>query len=628
MKHSREIQSLTLPLSSAAQSMATAALGLTIPLDSTSSAVTGSYPYATWLKDWTTHLATAPTSIRVPSMATAITTPLKPWAWRQLLATHPNRLLVDFFITGLLEGFRLGFTGPGSSLRSATRNLGGALDHPKVVDDYLAAEISIGRVAGPFEVTSIPLAHISRFGVIPKRHTSNKWRLIVDLSHPAGHSINDGIPKQLCSLSYITIDTAIDHILRFGPGTFLAKMDVKNAFRLLPVHPADRHLLAMKWGNKIFIDTCLPFGLRSAPKLFNLLADLLSWVLELSGASPTIHYLDDFLTFGPPNTTTCQDNLAIMEKICEELGIPLALDKLEGPSHSLTFLGVRLDTQLMQARLPDDKLHRIKQDLSKWLHKKKATKRQILSLVGVLQHASKVVRPGRTFVSRMYSTAARLKKLSYFTRLNRHFRSDLYWWHIFITNWNGISILRSSSCRSPPDFRIYTDASGSWGCGAVFSCYWFQHAWTSEWSSSNIMAKELVPIVFSCAVWGPLLSHKSADFQCDNQSLVVAINKGSAKDVLVMQLLRCLWFFTAFFDINISATHIPGASNTAADLLSRNQAVQCLKANPQLQTMATHLPIPLLNLVSPGKWDWTSPSFINRFKQTCASVQQQTPTRL
>ena len=69
------------------------------------------------------------------------------------------------------------------------------------------------------------------------------------------------------------IDYAIEQVLMLGPGTLMAKIDVKSAFRLLPVHPADRHLLQMKWDNLIFIDTCLPFGLRSAPRLFNILAD-------------------------------------------------------------------------------------------------------------------------------------------------------------------------------------------------------------------------------------------------------------------------------------------------------------------------------------------------------------------
>ena len=211
----------------------------------------------------------------------------------------------------------------------------------------------------------------------------------------------------------------------------------------------------------------------------------------------------------------------------------------------------------MMASLPADKLQRIRSLLATWLRKRKATKREILSLVGLLQHATKVVKPGRTFVARMYSEAARLCHLSFFTRLSKDFRSDLRWWHLFVHTWNGVSFLECSPTPRPPDVFIETDASGSWGCGALFNNLWFQLQWSTEWKPMDIMAKELVPIVLSCAVWGPLLPRKILEFKCDNQGLVDAINKGSSKEPVVMHLLGCLWFFSAFFEITIRAAHIP-----------------------------------------------------------------------
>ena len=173
----------------------------------------------------------------------------------------------------------------------------------------------------------IPLVNINHFGVIPKHHQANKWRLIVDLSHPEGFSINDNIPSHLCRLSYITVDDAIQEILKTGPGTLLVKVDIKNAFCLLLMHPADRGLLGMKWRNMVYIDTCLPFGLRSAPQFFNILADLLTWSAQLSGVSFVIHYIDDFLTVGPPSSDTCQQNLT---HLCDDLGVPLTLERWKG----------------------------------------------------------------------------------------------------------------------------------------------------------------------------------------------------------------------------------------------------------------------------------------------------------
>ena len=144
---------------------------------------------------------------------------------------------------------------------------------------------------------------------------------------------------------------------------------------------------------------------------------------------------------GLPASTVCQHNVDTLVSLCAELGVPISTDKLEGPSTSLSFLGIILDTNRMEIRLPPDKLARIQQLLETWLPKKKANKRQILSLVGTLQHATKVIRPGRSFVSRMYSTAAKLCEMYYITRLNKVFRSDLFWWHTILQSWNGLSIL-------------------------------------------------------------------------------------------------------------------------------------------------------------------------------------------
>ena len=276
--------------------------------------------------------------------------------------------------------------------------------------------------------------------MIPKNHQPNKWCLIIDLSHPQRNSVNDGIHQHLCSLSYVSVDDAVLNILQSGKGTMLAKIDIKSTFPLLPVHRTDRHLLAMKWKDYIYIDGCIPFGLRSAPKLFNILADILSWIAQKRGVSYVIHYLDDFLTMGLPLSRVCQQNLNTFIRLCSELGVPLAPNKVEGPPTTLTFLGIILDTQCMEIRLPQEKLTRMQVKLETWLMKKKATTREILSLVGLLQHATKVVQPGRTFVARMM-TAAKLQRMDFFTRLNKEFRSN---------------------------------ASGSWGCGAVFNTQWLQ----------------------------------------------------------------------------------------------------------------------------------------------------------
>ena len=151
----------------------------------------------------------------------------------------------------------------------------------------------MGRVLGPFPLSLLGDVQISPLGVVPKKGP-NRWRLILDLSSPEGHSVNDGIPSHLCSLSYISVDDAARAVVRAGRGALLAKVDIKSAYRIVEVHPEDRLLLGMQFAGLTFVDSALPLGLRSAPKIFTALADALEWVVRRAGVNTLLHYLDDF----------------------------------------------------------------------------------------------------------------------------------------------------------------------------------------------------------------------------------------------------------------------------------------------------------------------------------------------
>ena len=80
-----------------------------------------------------------------------------------------------------------------------------------------------------------------------------------------------------------------------GEGSYLVKADIQEAYRMVPVHPEDQHLLGVEWNGTVFIDKFLPFGLRSAPKIFSTVADALLWILTKKGITKGLHYLDDFV---------------------------------------------------------------------------------------------------------------------------------------------------------------------------------------------------------------------------------------------------------------------------------------------------------------------------------------------
>ena len=298
------------------------------------------------------------------------------------------------FAEASIAGFRIGYDANRSQLRQKVHNMLSALEHPQVVTSYVAEESAAGRFicVGYPETAQSMGTHVSPFGVIPKKNRPNKWRLIVNLSAPEGSSVNDGIDKELASVSYTSVDDIISTILRLGRG---AKMNIKQAYRNVPVHPEDRLLLGMLWEGKVYVDTVLPFGLRSAPLIFTALATALLWIMKQKGA---ISYIDDFITAGAPDSPECQKNADVMRETCEEVGLPTEPEKDEGPATTISFLGLELDTVALETRLPEDKLTRLRAELSKWRDRKACRKRELLSLIGSLSHACKAVRAGRSFL--------------------------------------------------------------------------------------------------------------------------------------------------------------------------------------------------------------------------------------
>eukprot|EP00731_Ephydatia_muelleri_P035507 Em0130g1a len=106
---------------------------------------------------------------------------------------------------------------------------------------------------------------------------------------------------------------------------------------------------------------------ESTPYIFNQFASALHWIMATNYAADLIYYLDDFLLAGPPGQPTCSESTETMLRVCERLGIPVALDKLEGPATTITFLGITINTTLQQLRLPPDKLQEMTLLIKSWL---------------------------------------------------------------------------------------------------------------------------------------------------------------------------------------------------------------------------------------------------------------------
>ena len=189
-----------------------------------------------------------------PSVADDIFSPLAPVTevsalrldrFHLELRHHPDRSAVVIVISGIREGFRIGFEASSVPLKSASSNMRSSLEHRSVINSYLQSEVSACRVAGSFPSPPVAPLHIGRFGVIPKNNPPGKWQLILDLSSPEGHSVNDGIPKPAFTVQYVSVDAFIEGIMTLGRGTLMAKFDMATAYRNVAIHPEDRPLLGI-----------------------------------------------------------------------------------------------------------------------------------------------------------------------------------------------------------------------------------------------------------------------------------------------------------------------------------------------------------------------------------------------
>ena len=503
--------------------------------------------------------------------------------------------LARYLVHGFRYGFRIQFIGNRAPFESP--NLKSAVQNPDLVLSKLQKEIDAGRIVGPLTNAPFPDFRTSPIGIVPKK-TPNEVRLIQHLSYPSGFSVNDNIPDDCSTVHYATINQAVKIVQRLGVGCFMAKTDIKSAFRIIPIHPQDYSLLGIKWADKYYFDRCLPMGCSSSCAIFETFSTALEWLsLHKLRASAVLHILDDFL-FVAPSAEKCEADLANFLRLCDYLGVPIAHEKTVQPRTTLEFAGITLDSVSQEARLPPDKLQKCRTLLHQFHKRRTVTLRELQSLIGLLNFACSVVVPGRAFLRRLVDLTKGIKKAYHHIRLNKGARHDIKLWLTFLDNFNGRAFFLSDRWETSATLQLFTDAAGSKGYGAVFGSHWFYGAWPGSWRSLNISCLELFPITLSVHVWGYLMANQRVVFFTDNAALVDIINKQSSKHKLIMALLRPLILCCLRHNILFKARHVPGLQNSRADFISRFQIDSFKAITPDADPFPTPVPTNLL----PESW--------------------------
>ena len=148
-------------------------------------------------------------------------------------------------------------------------------------------------------------------------------------------------------------------------------------------------------------------------------------------------------------------------------------------------MGIILDSDRMEARLPPDKVSRILESLSSFQHRKSCTLKELQSLVGTLNFACKVVPPGRPFLQRMIELTRNVKQSHHHIKFNSGFFKNLTIWQKFIVSWNGASFFLAPAWVDSETLQLHTDASGALGFGEYSNPSGFL-APTKNWESNAL----------------------------------------------------------------------------------------------------------------------------------------------
>jgi hypothetical protein len=511
---------------------------------------------------------------------------VKPEALEWWLRDYPESDR-NFLVNGFKHGFRINYNGPRTS--NYAENHGSATKNQFAVAELIQREVSLGRIAGPFQKPPFTNLTISPLGLVPKKEPDT-FRLIHDLSFPRGNAVNDHILPEDSTVQYENLDQVIHLVKRCGRESLIAKCDIEEAFRQIPIHPSDYSLLGFMWDGKFYYDKFLPMGCSSSCQIFERFSIALQWIIQKCFASANVsHILDDFIFVGPPGSPLCKQQLELFISLCSSICLPIKHSKTVHPCNSVVVHGFLLDTISMHVIFPPEKIHKTTVLLQDFSRKRRITLRELQSICGLLNFACRAVAPGRTFLRRIIDLTRGLRMPHHYVRLSNEARADALAWLTFLQHFNGTSMFLADPWISSETLRLGTDASGI-GYAGVFGKKWFMGLWPTSWSNIHITAKELFPILVAMQLWSPLWRNHKIIFFCDNSAVVDIINMQSCRDKGVMDIVRKLVVIGLQCNILFRAKHIPGKVNVICDKLSRDLLQDARKMAPWLEASPTIIP--------------------------------------
>ena len=497
-----------------------------------------------------------------------------------LLDTGYDREETSFIAQGFRNGFDLGYRGQTEGIQRLAPNLKLEVGNEVILWNKVMKEVKLGRFAGPYSQPPFKNFIQSPIGLVPKDQGKDV-RLIFHLSYPKnGVSVNWETPKEFCSVQYKEFSDAIKLCLQAGVSCFVGKSDLSSAFRNLGISKKFWKFLLLKARNPLdgniyfFCDKSLPFGSSASCQLFQRVSNGLAHVVMVrnNGKIP-VNYLDDFL-FVALIKYCCDQQIQVFLDTCDEIGLPVSLEKTEWGCTLQQFLGMLIDTINQVVGVPVDKIKRAKDLIAQILNGKKTTVYLMQKICGFLNFLCRCIVPGRAFTRGLHCYFNSKMKPHYHLNVTKDMRADLKMWLSFLEE-------PSAYCRPFIDFNEvlqadvlnwYMDASGNIGIGGIFNEFWFQQKWDLDFihkKKPSITYLELHAVCVSIFLWLPLVQNKRICLFCDNSGAKDIINTAASRCKNCRVLIRLLTLECMKWNVRVFARYVRSRENFLADNLSR-----------------------------------------------------------
>lgn len=389
---------------------------------------------------------------------------------------------------------------------------------------------------------------VSPIFTVPKKDGSS--RLILNLK-----SLNRYVETPHFKLENIKAATVL-----ITADSFLATVDLQDAYHLVAIHKDHRKYLRFKFENVLYEYNCLPFGLSSAPYAFTKLMKPIIALLRSMGYI-SIVYLDDFLLISN-SYELCKQNVAETIRILTEYGFIINYNKSRiEPAQVQTFLGFVLNAKDLCLSLPQNKQEFIKMEINDFMRREEFTIAKWAHLVGLLVACCPAIKYGWGHTKEL--EAAKCRALSnnhnnYEARMSisELARTELVWWESHLNSYNPI---RQFTFK----IVISTDASPT-GWGACCNGEEVSGVWKAEEREFHINYLELVAAFFGLKCFASRASNIEILLRIDNTTAISYINRmGGTKYAGLNAITRQIWKFCEQRNIWIFASYVASKDNEA-----------------------------------------------------------------